>query len=285
MKKPYSEDFRLCVIKNYKNGKTKKELLSIFNISVKTLNSWIVRYEETGSVSSKKRTCYRKRKFSDANLVSYIEKNPDATLEEIAESFSVKHQSIWQRLKLLGITLKKKTFLYQERDEEKRQAFQEIMANIKDKPIVYIDESGHDENIKKEYARAKRGTQIMDNRQGKRTKRINVIAGLLNNKIIAPLIYTFSTTADVVHAWLEKCLLPELPKNSAIVLDNAAFHKSEKIKSLVESHGHSLIFLPTYSPDLNPIENYWAIAKARLKNVSKTNPVFFDAINTVYAAM
>jgi transposase len=285
MRKPYSEDFRLCVIENYKNGKTKKELLSIFNIGTRTLANWIEQYEKTGSVSSKTRTCYRKRKFSDVDLACYIEKNPDATLEVIAEYFSVKHQSVWQRLKLLGITLKKKTFLYQERDEEKRKAFQERLAELEDQQIVYIDESGHNQQLIKEYARALRGTKVVDNRQGKRTKRINVVAGLLGHKLIAPLIYTCSTTAEVFYAWLEKGLLPELSKKSVIVLDNATFHKSEKIKQLIESHGHTLIFLPPYSPDLNPIENYWAIAKARIKNVLKTTPVLFDAVNTVYSAM
>ena len=188
-------------------------------------------------------------------------------------------------LETIRYYLKKKTFLYQERDEEKRKAFQEQLAKLEDQQIVYIDESGHNQQIIKQYARALRGKKVVADRQGKRTKRINVVAGLLNRKLIAPLIYTLNTTAEVIYAWLEKCLLPELSKKSVLVFDNAAFHKSEKIKQLIERHGHSLIFLPPYSPDLNPIENYWAIAKARIKNLLKINPVLFDAVNTVYSAM
>ena len=46
-----------------------------------------------------------------------------------------------------------------------------------------------------------------------------------------------------------------------IVMDNARFHKSEETRSIIEDHGHQPLFLPPYSPDLNPIENYWAILK------------------------
>ncbi|MCW5198916.1 transposase [Desulfobulbus sp. F3] len=68
--------------------------------------------------------------------------------------------------------------------------------------------------------------------------------------------------------WLEHPLLPEIPKNSLAVLGNASFHKSEKINGLVKKFSCGLLFLPPYSPDLNPTEKFWASLTAKIKKVS-----------------
>lgn len=92
--------------------------------------------------------------------------------------------------------------------------------------------------------------------------RINVIGALLNNELLTVTLVDGSIDADVFHAWLRHELLPELPDNSVVVMDNAAFHKRDDIQEAVTSCGHELEFLPPYSPDLNPIEHKWAQAKA-----------------------
>ncbi|WP_211268208.1 transposase, partial [Suttonella ornithocola] len=66
--------------------------------------------------------------------------------------------------------------------------------------------------------------------------------------------------------WVREALLPELPKNSVIVMDNAAFHKRSDIQAIIEEHGHEIVWLPPYSPDLNPIEKMWAWIKQIAKN-------------------
>ena len=63
-------------------------------------------------------------------------------------------------------------------------------------------------------------------------------------------------------SWLTQCLLPVLSKGDVIVMDNASFHKAPEIKEVIEASGCKLEFLPSYSPDLNPIEHKWAEAKA-----------------------
>ncbi|CAK8716676.1 Transposase [Candidatus Electronema aureum] len=108
MAKAYSNDLRKRVIKSYESGISKEEILDIFIISLDTLNRWIRKYKETGSVEPYKRTKYRAKKFSDEALLEHVLKNPSATLEERAMFFSVKHQSVYTRMKALGITRKKK---------------------------------------------------------------------------------------------------------------------------------------------------------------------------------
>jgi transposase len=70
---------------------------------------------------------------------------------------------------------------------------------------------------------------------------------------------TINTEAFTV--WVKQELLPTLPSNSVIVMDNASFHKGKLMQETIESNGHILEYLPPYSPDLNPIEQKWAQAK------------------------
>ena len=85
------------------------------------------------------------------------------------------------------------------------------------------------------------------------TEKLNIIAGMMSNGIISPLISNYNTDASFFNIWLERHLLPELPEKSVIVLDNASFHNTKKTKEIIENHGHKILFLPPYSPDLNPI--------------------------------
>jgi len=70
---------------------------------------------------------------------------------------------------------------------------------------------------------------------------------------------------DVFEAWITLELLPVLPNGNVVVMDNASFHKSEKIQELIEAAGCLLEFLPPYSPDLNPIENAMGASKSPQK--------------------
>ena len=92
--------------------------------------------------------------------------------------------------------------------------------------------------------------------------RENVIGALVNNSLTACGTVNGNVDSDTFNTWLEEILIPELPKNSVVIMDNAAFHKSLKTKEILAEHGHELEFLPPYSPDFNPIEHKWAQAKA-----------------------
>ena len=67
------------------------------------------------------------------------------------------------------------------------------------------------------------------------------------------------------NTWLEHILIPNIPKGSTMVMDNAAFHKLIRTGEIIEEAGCHLLFLPTYSPDMNPIENCWHTLKSKLR--------------------
>ncbi len=79
--------------------------------------------------------------------------------------------------------------------------------------------------------------------------------------------------------WIENFLVPVLRPGQTVIMDNAAFHKSSKVKELIGKAVCNLIYLPPYSPDLNPIENCWAVIKKRIK---KFRAKFDDIMDTIH---
>ena len=117
------------------------------------------------------------------------------------------------------------------------------------------------------FARARRGEKVYTEISGNRYQRLSIIAGTCENRYVAPMYFDGYCNTNVVEAWLKKELLPVLTPGHIIVMDNASFHKSVKIKTLIEEAGCELLFLPPYSPDLNPIEKHWAKLKQGLTSL------------------
>jgi transposase len=87
------------------------------------------------------------------------------------------------------------------------------------------------------------------------------------------------TNTVIFNDWVETFLCPELKHWDIIVLDNASFHKSERTRELIETRGAKLLYLPPYSPDLNPIENYWAILKQYVRKYNTSFEVFYTVLD------
>ena len=92
--------------------------------------------------------------------------------------------------------------------------------------------------------------------------RTNVIGALLGCMLLTVSLFQSTITTRVFDAWVIEDLVPKLPPNRVIVMDNASFHKGKEMINALEKAGHTLLYLPPYSPDLNSIEKKWAPAKA-----------------------
>jgi len=92
------------------------------------------------------------------------------------------------------------------------------------------------------------------------------------------MIYDGTTDCVLFEYWFETILLKSVPKYSVIILDNATFHRKAALRLLAESADCEVLFLPPYSPDLNPIENYWGLLKARLRKILPLYHCFEDAL-------
>lgn len=162
------------------------------------------------------------------------------------------------------------------------------MNKIKDIPIkdiIYLDESGFDMNMARERGWSKKGKRLFGEKSGNRKgKRITVI-GAINGrkgKLLAPIYFKGSTDATVFNAWLKDFLLPKIiNQKKVIIMDNAAFHKNIKTTRLIEEEGHTLLYLPPYSPDLNPIERKRGQIKSIVKKTKDNFKEFFDCLDYV----
>jgi transposase len=150
--------------------------------------------------------------------------------------------------------------------------------------LVYLDESGIDEYLQRDYARALRGNQVISEVYDRKYGRISMIAAWLPDKkdLIAPYVFNGYTDAQRFNGWLKKCLIPCLKKGQTIIMDNAAFHKSKETKNLIEEAGCRLLFQPPYSPDLNPIEQQWAILKRKFRKHKHKFDTFDEAVNYAF---
>lgn len=141
-----------------------------------------------------------------------------------------------------------------------------------------MDETGIDKYIYREKARSIRGQKVYDKISGKKYKRTNIIAAKCGNDIIAPLEYKGTTDHVLFEWWFVNILLPMLTFGMVIIMDNASFHRKAALKVLAEKAGVSVVFLPAYSPDFNPIEKYWACLKSKIRKIIKNCNSLSDAL-------
>ena len=165
-----------------------------------------------------------------------------------------------------------------EANEEKRKDYQELIKDIPKEKLVYIDESGIDTNICKDRGWGKKSEKLVGKKSGKYYQRTNIIAGYVDKKSIAPMVFNGSCNTNLFENWVEQFLIKELKPGQVVVMDNAAFHRSQRTKELINSVGCKLIFLPPYSPDLNPIEKFWANMKRWIKQEITNFAALFDSI-------
>ncbi|MDR9900618.1 IS630 family transposase [Aetokthonos hydrillicola Thurmond2011] len=143
------------------------------------------------------------------------------------------------------------------------RTLREWIAKHTSRNVVYFDETGFKAEAIRLQGWAVRGRKIFGDVRGNNRKVLNLIMAQRGKQWIAPMLFEKSCTHQTVNAWVEQVLLPELHEPSLIVMDNAPFHSKKHIRTLLENKGHTLLPLPTYSPDLNPIEQSFAILKKR----------------------
>lgn len=146
--------------------------------------------------------------------------------------------------------------------------------------MVYLDESGFASEMQKERAWSKIGSPVIAERSGQRQKRINLFCAL-NHKFeaIAPFLTEENCKAENFESWFELQFLHalSLPSDAVIVMDNARFHRKSYLFDFIKDFNSfyktqlSILFLPPYSPDLNPIEHYFAVLKGKVKQMAVKN--------------
>lgn len=126
---------------------------------------------------------------------------------------------------------------------------------------MFIDESGFAHDMPRTHGYALTGARCYGTQDWHASGRTNVIGALIGKALLTVGVFKTNINADAFYEWTVQDLIPKLPAHAVVVMDNATFHKREDIRAAIINAGHTLDFLPVYSPDLNPIEKKWAQLK------------------------
>jgi transposase len=135
--------------------------------------------------------------------------------------------------------------------------------------LIFIDETGVTTNMVRRYAWGPKGKRIRSYTPGGHWKITTFVAGLAPEGIVAPFVIGEPMNRRIFTAYVAKFLVPELRSGDVVIMDNLSSHKGPEVAALVEAAGAILLFLPAYSPDLNPIEMAFAKFKSELRKAAE----------------
>ena len=130
-----------------------------------------------------------------------------------------------------------------------------------------LDESGFAHDMPRTHGYSLKGQRCYGRHDWGAKGRTNVIGALLEGVLLTVSLFSCSINTLLFTSWVKQDLIPKLPPNSVVILDNATFHKGQDMQRALKEAGHDLLYLPPYSPDLNPIEKKWAQAKAKRRKL------------------
>ncbi len=135
--------------------------------------------------------------------------------------------------------------------------------------LKFIDETGAATNMTRRYGRSPRGQRVVDTVPHGHWKTTTFVAALTVAGLTAPMVIDGAMNGDLFVAYVEQVPVPSLRSGDVVVMDNLSSHKRSQVRRLIERAGCTLLYLPPYSPDLNPIE----LAFAKLKGLLRSDKV------------
>ena len=164
---------------------------------------------------------------------------------------------------------KKRTLGASERDEFLRAAWRALVVERTDAGrFVFVDEMGANVSLSPLYAWSRKGERARCSAPRNWGQNTTLLASMTSRGMGPCLAVVGSTTREVFEAYVEKALAPTLRPGQIVVMDNLSSHKGGRVRELIEGRGCELLYLPPYSPDLNPIEEAFAKVKTLLRKAA-----------------
>ena len=181
----------------------------------------------------------------------------------------------------------KKSKIAQERDEQARGLWRWLASYFDARHLVFVDESGFNTSMTRLRARAPKGKRAYGKVPRNRGKNTTLIAAItLQGGMGISMTVEGATDALAFEVYVEHFLAPSLCEGQVVVLDGLGAHRTEKVRKLIEARGADLVFLPSYSPDLNPIEEAFSKIKALVrKEGARVREALVEAIGRALAAV
>jgi transposase len=186
-----------------------------------------------------------------------------------------------------GVEPKKRSVGASERDEWLRAAWRVMVAGRIDAGcFVFVDECGAHTSLAPLYAWSRKGARASSKVPRNWGANITLVASMSAEGMGPSLAVEGATTREVFETYLEHLLVPALRPGQVVVMDNLSSHKGSHVRQLIEARGCKLLYLPPYSPDLNPIEEAFSKVKALLRSsAARTREALVEAMGAALNAI
>jgi transposase len=152
--------------------------------------------------------------------------------------------------------------------------------------LVFVDEMGTNISLSPVYGWSKKGQRTRCSVPRNRGKNTTLLSSITVEGMGPLLAVEGATNAKVFETYVERVLVPTLRRGQVVVMDNLSAHKGERVRELIERRGCELVYLPSYSPDLNPIEEAFSKMKGLIRKAeARSRKALLEAIGTAVSAI
>ena len=163
-----------------------------------------------------------------------------------------------------------------------REAWFEGQLDLDPERLVFIDETWTSTKMARSHGRAPKGERLRASVPHGHWKTTTFVAGLRLSGMVAPMVLDGPINGISFQAYADQVLVPALKPGDIVIMDNLGSHKKSGVREAIEAAGASLLYLPPYSPDFNPIEKAFSKFKAKLrKTAARTVESLWTAIGSI----
>jgi transposase len=288
MTRPLSNDLRKRIIEAKLRGDTEGKIAAEKEVNKSTVTKLWSLYRRTGRYEPRPCSSGRKPALSVGQLEQItrkINEQPDVTLQELIDELrlpicvSALCRTVNNKL---GYRFKKTRHAAEQNREDvraRREEWKNIQPAMNAEKLVFLDESGINAGMTRLYGRGRLGARVIDYVPDVRFERTSILSSVRLNGELVPLVFEGSLTGELFKEYVSKCLVPTLQEGDIVIMDNLTSHKVKGVTELIMASGANVVYLPPYSPDLNPIEMMWSKVKAYLRKAkARTKQALNDAI-------
>ena len=270
----YPQKVRDLVLDAYADGDKTVTIARRLKVSRSWARRVKQRWQELQLRSAIEQKHGRHRKLTEADrlqLANLVEQTPDATLVQLHERLSkpVSVSTVVRALNDLKLTFKKKSLHASEQNRPdvklKREQWEQCMPGLDLDKLVFFDEIGVNTKMVRLHGRCPQNQRLVDFAPAGHYSNSTLMAGMRLDGVVAPMLIDGPVNSETFAGYVEECLVPALEPGEILIIDNLPAHKSARVTAAVEGAGCMLVYLPSYSPDLNPIENMWSKVKAIIR--------------------
>ena len=278
MSKPCSLDLRIRLLDTVIAGPSRREAADCFDVSASSAVKWLKRWEETGSIAARPTGGSISPLEEHADwLLALVSQQSDLTLDEIVAAMRKRRiagsrSAVWRFFRRHNISFKKNSAPAEQKRADVARARRRWMREqgmFDPARLLFIDETCTNTAMVRLRGRAPRGARLVDYAPQGHWKTITFVGGLRQRAMTAPFVLEGAMNGPMFLAYVKQCLVPTLKRGEIVLMDNLPVHRVAGVAEAIEGAGATLIYLPKYSPDLNPIELAFSKLKAHLRKAAE----------------